>query len=222
MTKILDLYCGAGGAAMGLHKVGFITVGIDTIEQPNYPFEFIKGDALDADLNDYDAYWASPPCQAYSWAASLHRNRGKIYPDLIIATRERLLKTDKPFVIENVIGAPLRKDLLLCGTMFNLNIIRHRIFETEKFYVPQCFHPNHKRAVEIQTKNKNYTKRAQYCSVAGHGGHGSSFKYEDWKIAMDIDWMTKEELVQAVPPAYSEYIGKFLMKALIEEEVKWW
>jgi len=212
--KILDLYCGAGGSAVGLHNVGFDIVGVDILSQPNYPFEFIKGDSLEIDLDGYDAYWASPPCQAYTWAASLHRNKGKIYPDLIKKTRELLLKTNKPFVIENVIGAPIRRDLMLCGVMFGLNVIRHRHFEVHRFHVEEPFHLKHKPPILFQTKNGNVTKRSQYCSVAGHGGHGCSFKFEDWKKAMDIDWMTKKELVQAVPPAYSQYIGKYLLRAL--------
>ena len=209
-VKILDLYCGAGGAAMGLHRTGFEIVGIDIEPQPNYPFGFIQADALEFDLDGYDAYWASPPCQAFTWASSKARNRGKVYPNLIKETRERLLKTNKPFIIENVIGAPIRKDLMLCGTMFELNIIRHRHFEIEGLFIPQLSHPEHKPPIIIQTKNNTLAKRSQYCSVAGHGGHGCSFKYEDWKGAMQIDWMTKKELTQAVPPAYSEYIGQYL------------
>lgn len=208
--KILDLYCGAGGASMGLHRAGHKVAGIDINPQPNYPFEFMQADAMRTDLGAYDAYWASPPCQAYTWASTKARNRGKIYPDLMAETRKRLLRTDKPFIIENVIGAPMRKDIILCGTMFGLNIIRHRLFEVNGFSVSQPPHPEHKPPIIIRTKRGTLAKREQYCSVAGHGGHGCSFKYEDWKEAMQIDWMTKQELTQAVPPAYSEYIGGFL------------
>lgn len=212
--KILDLYCGAGGAAMGLHRAGFEVIGVDNAPQPNYPFAFIHADVLTFDLDGYDAYWASPPCQAYTWASTKARNRGKTYPDLMEETRKRLLKTAKPFIIENVIGAPMRRDIMLCGTMFGLNIIRHRLFEINGFSVPQPLHPKHKLPTIIQTKNNTLAKRSAYCSVAGHGGHGCSFKYEDWKEAMQINWMTKKELIQAVPPAYSEYIGGYLSKAI--------
>ena len=214
--KILDLYCGAGGAAMGLHRAGFEVVGIDINPQPNYPFEFIQADVLDFDLDGFDAYWASPPCQAYSFAARRWRNSGKEYPDLIEITREQLLKTGKPFIIENVVGAPVRKDLLLCGTMFGLQTIRHRIFEIHGLIVPRPYHKTHKGTV----------RKGYYVTVAGHGGNDSKHNYcklrglegktklDVWQHAMRIDWMTKEELTQAVPPAYSEFIGKYLKEGI--------
>lgn len=212
--KILDMYCGAGGASMGLHRAGHKVIGIDINPQPNYPFEFIQADALDIDIDSdgYDAYWASPPCQAYTCASNDARAKGKIYPNLIGETRERLLKTNKPFIIENVIGAPIRKDLLLCGTMFGLNIIRHRHFEIEGFSISQPSHPKHKSPITTKNKKGIIVKRGQYCMVVGHGSNrdGRSCKFVDWKEAMKIDWMTKQELTQAVPPAYSEYIGGFL------------
>ena len=217
--KILDLYCGAGGSAMGLYRAGFEVVGVDINSSPNYPFEIIEADALKIDLDGYDGYWASPPCQCYSNASARWRSKGKEYPDLIKETRERLLKTNNPFIIENVVGAPLRKDLMLCGTMFGLNIIRHRIFEINGFYVPQHFHPKHKLPIMKKTRNGTMAKRSQYCIVAGNGGHGCSFKFEDWKEAMKIDWMTKKELTQAIPPAYSRYVGEYLRKYLKEDAV---
>jgi len=216
--KVLDLFCGAGGTTKGLQRAGFYVVGVDICKQPNYcGDEFIQADALEVDLDGFDAYWASPPCQAYSFAACRWRNSGKEYPDLIKVTRERLLETGKSFIIENVVGAPIRKDLMLCGVMFGLNVIRHRHFEIEGFSVSEPLHPKHKPPIIIKTRNGNWTKRSQYCSVAGHGGHGCSFKNEDWKKAMKIDWMTKKELTQAVPPAYSEYIALELLK----EEGSW-
>ena len=214
--KILDLYCGAGGGAMGLHRAGFGVVGIDIKPQPNYPFEFIQADALEFDLEGYDAYWATPPCQAYSFAARRWRNSGIEYPDLIKRTRDKLLRTNKPFVIENVVGAPIRKDLLLCGEMFGLKVIRHRIFEFRGLKVPQ---PKHK-------KHKGLVRDGYYVTVAGQGGNDSKHNYcklrglegktklEVWQHAMDIDWMTKKELTQAIPPAYSEYIGKYLKEVM--------
>lgn len=216
-VKILDLFCGAGGAAMGLHRAGFEIVGVDINPQPNYPFEFIQADVLEIDLDGYDAYWSSPPCQCYSFAARRWRNNGINYPDLIKRTRKRLLDSGKPFIIENVVGAPLRKDLILCGEMFGLNVIRHRIFEFSHFRVPQPKHKNHKGLV----------RDGYYVTVAGHGGNDSKHNYchlnclpsktsklKVWQHAMGIDWMTKQELTQAVPPAYSEYIGEYLAEQI--------
>ncbi len=147
----LDLFCGAGGASKGLLNAGFRKVyGIDIKEQPEYPFDYAILDALKIDkelLKQYDFIWASPPCQAYSWGTVKWRNQGKKYPDLIGKTRKLLLKTGKPFVIENVIGSPLRRDLMLCGEMFNLRVIRHRIFECHGFKPIQPEHKKHKRFV---------------------------------------------------------------------------
>ena len=134
--KILDLFCGAGGATMGLHRAGFEVVGVDIHLQPNYPFEFIQADALELNLEGYDAYWASPPCQCYSKAAIGSRNAGVIYPDLINKTRKRLLLTSKPYVIENVVGAPLIFPTYLEGTMFGLGVLRRRLFESN-IWIPQ-------------------------------------------------------------------------------------
>lgn len=206
MVTILDLFCGAGGAAMGLHRAGHKVVGVDIEPQPNYPFEFIRADALSFDLEGYDVYWASPPCQAYSRVCVNLRNAGNEYPDLIGATRQMLNETGKPYIIENVEGAPLRRDIMLCGMMFNLKLIRHRLFEIHGFHVQQPFHRKHKPRI----KSPNGKTKGRFCTVAGQGHDGFSNKISDWKIAMGIDWMTKKELTQAVPPAYAEYIGQFI------------
>lgn len=210
--KILDLFCGAGGAAMGLHRVGFEVTGIDINPQPNYPFDFIQADTLEIDLDGYDVYWASPPCQCYSKAAIGSRNAGVIYPDLINKTRKRLLLTNKPYVIENVVGAPLIYPTYLEGTMFGLGVIRRRLFESN-IWIPQ---PQY-------IKPKGKVQDGYYVTVAGEGGDSKHHNYsklnnlplnktklEVWQYAMGIDWMTKQELTQAVPPVYAEYIGGFL------------
>ena len=196
--KILDLFCGAGGASMGIVCAGHEVVGLDNNPEVlrEYPFECICADALEYPLGGFDAYFASPPCQAYSWAA---KRWGREYLDLIGETRARLLKTGKPFVIENVIGAPLRKDLMLCGTMFGLKIFRHRVFEIEGFLVFQPHHFPHKYRIG----------QKGYVTVAGHGGDGSG-KFGLWKEAMGIDWMSKKSLTQAIPPLYTEYIFSHL------------
>lgn len=149
----------------------------------------------------FDLIHASPPCQHYSWSA---KRWSKEFPNLLPATRRLLQRTSKPYIIENVVGAPLRKDLVLCGEMFGLRVIRHRIFEINGFTVLAPLHPRHKSSPDNGL-------HSYYACVAGHGGEGYSCKLEDWQKAMNIDWITnKEHLTQAIPPAYSEYIAQYL------------
>lgn len=199
MKRFLDLFCGAGGAAKGLQQAGHYVVGVDIAPQPNYcGDEFIQADALTFDLDGFECFWASPPCQCYCWSTSHLRKNGKTYPDLIAPIRGRLIETKKTYVIENVVGAPLIKPIFLEGTMFGLGVIRRRLFESN-VKIPQ---PEY-------VKRRGTVKDGTYCSVAGNGGDGSN-RFEDWKKAMDINWMTKTELRQAVPPAYAAYIGRFI------------
>ena len=215
--EALDLFCGAGGASKGLLDAGFERViGVDIEEQPEYltPNDFRGWDVFEylnyVNTDDKDFIWASPPCQAYSYGSKKDRNKGKKYPDLIAKTRKVLLKTGKPFVIENVVGAPLRKDLRLCGEMFGLRIIRHRVFETHSFECKQPTHPKHKLPITIKGLSK---KKSWYMQVAGHGGQSYSFKLKDWQKAMGINWIKdRHTLAQCVPPAYAEYIGKEFLK----------
>ncbi len=188
---------------MGLHRAGFEVVGVDINPQKNYPFEFRQGDALEADTAGFDFIWASPPCQAYALAAKSQRNAGKVYPDLVVPVRKKLLASGAPWIIENVIGAPIRVDALLCGSMFGLRLIRHRIFETshrDLIMTPPCQHPE-----------------LAVC-VVGHGtptwvrekNGGKCFTIKDFRAAMGIDWMNRGELSQAIPPAYSEFLARQL------------
>ncbi len=193
----MDLFCGAGGAAMGYHRAGFEVVGVDVAPQPNYPFEFHQGDALEFPLNGFDVVHASPPCQRYMTGGVVNRDKA---PDLLGATRLRLL--DVPYVIENVPGAPMRSDYILCGTAFGLGVRRHRLFELSTGPVelsPAC---DHSRPVT---------------GVYGHP-HGKAgawpgmlpSTHEVWSREMGIDWMTARELTQAIPPAYTEFVGRRL------------
>ena len=227
--KALDLFCGAGGASMGLKQAGFKTViGIDIVEQPEYVFghkAFIQDNVFNYHpeaFHEYNFIWASPPCQNYSWGTAKWRNKGKKYLDLVGKTRKLLLKTGKPFVIENVVGAPLRRDLMLCGEMFDLRLIRHRIFECHGFKPVQIPHKKHRRAVWNETAIGvwsggkpgcfgNEEKRKYYVTVAGHGGNGGkgNTTLKAWQEAMQIDWITKKDtLKECVPPKYSEYLAK--------------
>ena len=126
--KLLDLFCGAGGASMGYHRAGFEVEGVDIKPQPHYPFKFYQADALEFPLEGYDAYHASPPCQRYTLMQNIVKSEQE-HPDLIAPIRERFVEVGKPYVIENVYKAPLNGHLRLCGTMFGLRIIRHRFFE---------------------------------------------------------------------------------------------
>jgi DNA (cytosine-5)-methyltransferase 1 len=161
-------------------------------------------------LNDFAAFHASPPCQGYSITNNIVSCRDKIYPKLIGEVRKLLEQTGKPFVIENVVGAPLNYSVVLCGLMFELKVLRHRLFEAN-FYCMQPGHPYH-RDTEIGKKG--------FCCVVAHSAvkGNSNYQYPNhkvlWQAAMKIDWMTKYEMTQAIPPDYTEYIGKYLLKAV--------
>ncbi len=211
MTRplLLDLFCCEGGAAMGYHRAGFDVIGIDIEPQPNYPFEFIQGDALDVNFaRHFAAIHASPPCQAFSLASLYHgKNNQDKHPDLVDATRSLLESSGLPWVVENVTGSPLRPDLVLCGEMFGLRVHRHRVFESNVLLMrPQ--HQPHK------------LKGAQHnCHI--EDGHtrivaGNYADHADASDAMGIDWMTRKGLSQAIPPAYTEYIGTQLLQHLGE------
>ena len=198
--RIADLFCGAGGAGMGLHRAGFEVVGFDLKPQPNYPFEFHQADALGVDLGGFDAVWASPPCQAYS---TITRDKA-IHPDLYIPTRQLLIESQKPYIIENVLGAPYDSGIILCGSMFNMRVRRHRNFETSwMMFRPQCRHQEQGRPI----------------TVTGHGGgkpcrHSDRGVRSEWPIVMGMPWASPKECTQAIPPAYSQYIGNRLMTVL--------
>ena len=211
--RALDLFCGAGGVSKGLADAGFEVWGIDNRPQPRYihPGRFAQGDALNPpfDLCEFDLIWASPPCQQYT---PLRARQGwKEYPDHVAATRKILTESGRPWVIENVPGAPLNYYITLCGGMFGLRTYRHRRFESSCLML-QPFHPPH----VIKTS----TKKRRKCFDAGlhisvTGDVGSYIGPE----CMGIDWMSGKELSQAIPPAYAEYIGReFLRQHAVELE----
>ena len=218
--RLLDLFCGAGGASMGYHRAGFTeVVGVDLRPQPHYPFTFLQGDWLEQGLPVAQrwlaeglpfAVHASPPCQAYSsmtkrWA------RSSAHPDLVAPTRELLRSLRVPYVIENVMGAPLEAPTMLCGSMFGLRsgrwqLYRHRIFEASFDLWPPASCAHEGPALPV------------------YGGSGGSSKrdglkfpgVEAWREGMGIDWMTVAELGQSIPPAYTQHIGAALLRALEE------
>lgn len=201
--RLLDLCCGAGGAAMGYFRAGFTDiVGVDLHPQPHYPFQFIRADALTYPLEGFDAIHVSPPCQAFSNA---QRIQGRSHPDLVVRLRVRLKASGKPYVIENVVGAPLHQPLTLCGQMFGLDLYRHRIFETSwLMHVPA--HAAHDRP---QTKMGRPPKPGEILQVVGNFSG-----VRQAKRAMGIDWMVRDELREAIPPAYTEFIGRQLLRQI--------
>lgn len=209
--RLLDLFCGAGGAAVGYSRAGFThVVGVDIVPQKHYPFEFVLADALDyvADnARKFDVIHASPPCQGYSATKSMPWVPD--YPLLIAGLRNLLVDTKKPFVIENVPGAPLNLPIMLCGLMFGMKIVRHRLFETNP-YMLGPFHPDHPPDI-VTNSFRNYSSfntGATHISMTGH-----NFSAKDAVLAMNgqCDWMNREEIAECVPPQYTQYIGKILI-----------
>jgi DNA (cytosine-5)-methyltransferase 1 len=213
--RLLDLFCCAGGVATGYSRAGFEVVGVDIDPQPHFPFEFIQADALTlpkAFMASFDAIHASPPCQSYSDLAKRNGNAHE-WPRLIEPVREMLIKTGKPYVIENVSGAPMLNPVVLCGTMFKgLRVLRHRLFEAN-FLILTPPHGKHPICHTFDKRKSQYGKTndmIDFVSVNG-GGNCTIAAARD---AMGIDWMTKDELNEAIPPAYTEFIGKQLIKYL--------
>jgi len=205
--RLLDLFCGAGGCTKGYQEAGFEVWGVDLSPQPNYCGEkFTKMDAFSyLDYHGwewFDAIHASPPCQAYSRAKQIQNND---HPELLDETRHRLIQTGLPYVIENVKGAPLVNPVMLEGQMFGLNTHRPRLFETNwPLTVPALVPPPPRQA-----KMGRQPKPGEEIQVVGH--------FTDMKAAQDamgIDWMTRGELAQAIPPAYTRFIGEQLMSFL--------
>jgi len=213
--RLLDLFCGAGGSAVGYHRAGFDEiVGVDNRPQPRYPFQFIQADALEycaAHGNEFDVIHASPPCQAYIALANL-KGRKINHPDLIDPTRKALTATGVPFVIENVQGSPLHTSLILCGHALDLKrLARHRHFETS-ILIPSiaCTHrrqPNLIGVYGMKPDGRRLSSKRYRLNVAASS-------LIEAQRAMGIDWMDWREITQAIPPAYTEYIGCFLLEAI--------
>jgi DNA (cytosine-5)-methyltransferase 1 len=203
--RLLDLFCGAGGAGMGYHRAGFAVVGVDINPQPNYPFEFIRADAMTYPLDGFDAIHASPPCQA--WTAYRRRGDGvgDGYGDMVGPIRARLQAAGVPYVIENIHGAPLINAIQLCGSSLGLDVRRHRRFECSfPVMAPPCAHGQQVGRYTAATNRRENSRRTVEVGV--------------WRIplevqqrAMGIDWMTLEELSESIPPAYTEHIGGYLI-----------
>ena len=240
--KLLDLFCGAGGAGMGYHRAGFDVVGVDLKPQPRYPFTFIQADALDyvaAEGWRFDAIHASPPCQSHS---IITPDKSK-HVDLIPQTRFWLESMGVPYVIENVYGArkSLRNPVMLCGADFGLKVYRHRLFESSILLMtfphtphrdntPRAGHGTSAKGFISVTSGGNSLKanpaarrRGGTYGISEKGfvsvtGHLSGIEY--CRMAMGIDWMTGAELSQAIPPAYTEFIGRQLLNVVLARREK--
>ena len=188
---------------MGLYRAGFRVEGVDNHLQPRYPFKFHLADALVFPLDDYDAYWASPPCQFTSLAAQQWRKAGREYPDLIAPIRERLKATGKPYIIENVPGAPLIDPVRLNGAMFGLRVRRTRLFECS-FPMPLILIPK-----ETRSNFRMGRPPGDIITPVGHFSGVSRAQKE-----MGIAWMGQKELAQAIPPVYAQYLGGYLLQAV--------
>lgn len=214
--RLLDLFCGAGGCSVGYHRAGFDVVGVDLHPQPNYPFEFMRADCRKVMqdfrwiADEFDAVHASPPCQAHS---DLQRQSKIEYDDLVPSAQCWLNATGLPYVIENVEGAPLVDPVVLCGTMFpGLRVIRHRLFETN-WPLTAPPHGKHPLVFTHDKRKAHYGKLDQdtaFVQVIGGGNASVANKLD----AMGIDWMTGREVNQAIPPAYTEWIGGQLIEQL--------
>ena len=208
---------------MGYHRAGFDVTGVDIAPQPRYPFEFVQAEGLEFLDGDgwkgFDVIHSSPPCQRWSHVGNHSRAGGKEYPDLISPTRRALLDTGLPFVIENVPGSPLLEPLMLCGTMFDgLRVLRHRLFEAN-FPITCPPHGKHPLVHTLDKRKNHYGKtddKKDYVQVTG-GGNCSIAAARD---AMGIDWMTKGEINEAIPPAYTKFIGLQMMKHLAKRVVR--
>jgi DNA (cytosine-5)-methyltransferase 1 len=183
--RLLDLFCGAGGAARGYQLAGFHVTGVDIRPQPRYSGDdFIQADVMDPLFG----IWGHP----------------EKYPDLVAPTRTLLVESGLPYVIENVPGAPLRDPIVLCGEMFGLRVIRHRLFESNVFMLQPPHQPHTARASYGRSP-----KNGEHYTISGHFGD-----VKGGRLAMGIPWMTRDELSQAIPPAYTEFIGSQLIRAI--------
>jgi DNA (cytosine-5)-methyltransferase 1 len=208
---LLDLYSGAGGAAVGYHRAGFEVVGVDNRPQPRYPFEFHQADALEylaAHGHEYAAIHASPPCQAFT-ALQRAAGRASDHPDLVAPTRDLLAQIGLPYIIENVPGAPLHDPYLFCGASFGLQVVRHRLFELSwPMLVPPCAH------VPGGTTTGRYVAFRQSGDVAPGRTVPPRRTEREFRTEMGCEWMTFRETSQAIPPVFTEFIGEQLLHHL--------
>jgi DNA (cytosine-5)-methyltransferase 1 len=202
--RLLDLFCGQGGASMGYRRAGFAVTGVDVHSQPRYPFHFVHADALEyledlldsGDIDMYDVITGSPPCQAFTRAQTIRNND---HPDLISPFRELVRRSGKIYIIENVPGSPLEDPVLLCGASFGLHTYRHRLFESNlSLEVPE-----HKRHLVVPNKMGRKLEEGDFYHAVGNFTSVSYVRKD-----MDVSWMNREGIRESIPPVYTEYLGR--------------
>jgi len=208
--KLLDLYCGVGGASVGYHQAGFEVLGVDLKHGKRYPFTYMRANVLDVlqdeeYINQFDVIHASPPCQTHSITKHLRNAQGKTTSkvDLIPETRAALIASGKPYIIENVPGSPLLNPIQLCGSSFGLKVRRHRLFESNVRLIGSvCDHKAQGRPIGVYgSLNDEIPKGGKTASTINEA-----------RQAMGIDWGIWTELVEAIPPAYTKYLGEQLLR----------
>ena len=203
--KLLDLFCGAGGASAGYAAAGFEVHGVDLKHGKRYPYTFVRADVLDIlrdknYLNQFDVIHAGPPCQTHSITQHLRNAQGKTTSklDLIPETRAALIKSGKPYIIENVPGSPLINPIQLCGSSFGLKVRRHRLFESNMALVGSvCDHKSQGRPIGVYGSLNDEIPK----------GGKTAATIDEARNAMGISWAIWTELVEAIPPAYTKYLG---------------
>lgn len=208
--KLLDLFCGGGGAAYGYELAGFDVTGVDNVPQPKYKGNFIQSDAilyLKENFQFYDVIHASPPCQKYSMASMQFRIKGKEYVDLISITRKELISTRKPYIMENVPGSPLINPILLCGSMFDMATYRHRLFESNMPLIA----PIHFKHIHLNTKMGRPIKENEFVQYVGHFSG-----VKEVQEMTGLHWLGQSELAQSIPPKYTKYLGEQVKTFLYE------
>lgn len=223
--KLLDLFCGAGGAAYGYHLAGFTDiVGVDIKPQKRYPYRFVQADALEyldritrtGKVEEYDLIHASPPCQAYTGMRKITIARFGSAPehqDLIVPTRRLLIQSDKPYIIENVQNSPLRTQVILCGASFGLpNMARHRHFESNILILgaPKCTHFDNDLTIGVYGSRPDGRRVSHRKNRFGRVAKS----LEEAQRIMGIDWMDWDEIKEAIPPAYTKWLGERMIEVI--------
>lgn len=221
--KVLDLFCCAGGAAVGYHRAfaaaGYAVdiTGVDTMPQKHYPFRFIQADAMTFPLDGYDFIHASPPCQDHSSASAIHPGLTHATGWMLAATYERFQQLRCPWIIENVNTAKMQHPVILCGTMFALPLIRHRKFDSSHLLYPHGRCQHHGNEIGVYGHSVWQLDKAPRTARRDGRKRAGTVSADMGNTAMDIDWMTRDELAQAIPPAYTQFLGSQIAAIIAAE-----